>query len=158
VTGDGGGSNLDDVGDDRLLDELRDLVVAADPAPPTLHAAARDAFGLSRLGEELLALVQDSNLETAGARGDDVPRLLSFADGEVAADLEVVPVGDAFEIRGVVEGTSGAVAVQTPGATLDTPLDAAGWFRGVRVTGRMMRLLLSTPSGRRLATSWVLLR
>jgi hypothetical protein len=153
-----GESDFDGVGDERLLDELRDLVVAADPAPPTLHAAARDAFGLSRLGEELLALVQDSDLETAGARGGDAPRLLTFADSEVAADLEVVPVADGFEVRGVVEGTTGAVTLQTPAATHDTPLDGAGWFRGVRVTGRMLRLLLTTPSGRRLATAWVLLR
>jgi hypothetical protein len=147
----------DDGGDATLLAELQAAVVAHDPPPPTLEAAARDAFGLGRLSDELLALVQDTDLEHAGARGVSEPRMLSFANDELSADIEVADTGSGCTVRGMVAGPVQAVLLQTPEEEHAVVLDDAGRFRGTTVAGRMVRLLLHTGSGRRMATGWVLI-
>lgn len=143
--------------DEELLEELRRTVVVHDPPPPTLRAAARDAFGLERLSEELVRLIEDSDLQPAGTRGAGDVRLLSFATEDVEASVQVTSAGGAFDVTGVVTGAVSAIVLQTPAGAHDVTLDEQGRFHRAGLVGRMLRVGLRMPAGRTAASAWVLL-
>jgi len=140
----------------ELLARLEREVIARDPVPETLHAAARDAFGLGRLGDELAELVADSALESSGVRGGDDSRLLSFRVDDLEAEVEVSTRAGGFDLTGVVSGPVRGVTVETPDGSHEVPVDELGRIRAVGVVGRMLRLALRRESGRIATTRWVL--
>lgn len=148
------------VSDDDLVDRLRSIAGQADPAPPELAAAARAAFALRTVDAELAELVRDS-LDTVGAtvRAGDDDRLLSFETGADGDALAVeIQVSDLGERRDLVVAVSGPALAA---ASLDTaagrqPVPADDGVLVVRaVPAGPVRLLLTTRSGRTVATSWV---
>jgi hypothetical protein len=143
--------------DDELLARLGRELLARDPAPETLHAAARDAFGLGRLGDELAELVADSALAASGARGGHDARLLSFRVDDLEAEVELRGgTGGTFDLTGVVSAAVCQVTVETPDGSQDVPVDELGRIRAAGVAGRMLRLALRRESGRTATTRWVL--
>ena len=145
---------------DALLDRLRQVARDADPVPADLEASARAALGLGRLDDELAELLHDSAAEATGVRdgGGDAPRMLSFGNDIVGADVEIAAAGEAHDVTGVVSGPVTTVALQTPTALHHLALDAHGQFRVAGVTGAAMRLELRTDSGFTVVTPWVLVR
>jgi hypothetical protein len=142
--------------EDELLARLEREVLARDPVPETLHAAARDAFGLGRLGDELAELVADSALATSGARSGDAARILSFQVDDLEAEVELHARSGSFDLTGVVSAPVRHVAVETPDGSREVPVDELGRIRAVGVSGRMVRLVLRRESGRTATTRWVL--
>jgi hypothetical protein len=142
---------------DALLDRLRRAALAADPPPPELEGSARAAFGLSRLDEELAAVLHDSEQETVAVRGDrDEAHLISFGADDVGTDLEIEGDGDdGHVVSGSVHGPVRRASLQTPDETWDVAVDDAGRFRKSGVTGAAVRVRLETQSGVTIVTPWV---
>lgn len=141
---------------DALLDRLRRAALAADPPPPELEGSARAAFGLSRLDHEMAQLLHDSAAELTGVRGGDTPqRLMSFAAGDVSADVQITEVSGVYDITGLVTGAVSTAHLQTPTDRHDLGLDAHGRFRVTDVHGPAMRLEWVTEAGYTVVTPWV---
>jgi hypothetical protein len=141
--------------DDTVLARLRQVAAQADPPPPELEASARAAFGLYRFDQELAELLHDSADELTGVRGQGTQRLVSFAAGDVGAEVQIAGSADGVEITGMVTGDVTALSMQTPTARLELGLDAHGRFRADAVHGPAIRLELLTGTGYTVVTPWV---
>lgn len=81
---------------DRLLEEVRQLWVEADPVPPALADRIRFAVRLASLDAELASMTVQ--LEVASIRGDETARVLTFErDGLIV--LVNVTRGDGDTVR-----------------------------------------------------------
>lgn len=120
-------------GDDRLLDDLRDMWRLVDPPPPGLTATMIAAVAAADLDDEweLLVLVRDSADEPAAqVRGLGTARMLYFNAAE-GWSLEAEIDGD--EVRGQLldlDDLSGVeVTLETAaGESWATELDEVGYF------------------------------
>jgi hypothetical protein len=140
--------------DERLLAELGRAMRAAAEVPAGFIAAGKSAFTWHDVDAELAELAYDSARTGSPslARGEALPRELTFVAGDVSIELElatdavqgqVVPPGaDEIELQ-VRDGGSAAAAV-----------DEVGWFRfDTRPVG-WFRLRLRTADGARVVTAW----
>src|SRR5262249_28448010 len=78
--------------DERLLEELRQLVREVDPVPDDVTSFARAALGWRRIDAELAELLSDSVLESealAGVRGVARARVVSFRASDLELDVEI---------------------------------------------------------------------
>ena len=142
--------------DDELIAQLRQIALDVDAPPTGLVDAARAAFGMSRLDEELAELLHDSASESAGVRSaGDSPRLVSFGTDQVGADVEITAVDDTCTVTGLASGPVIRASLQTPQQRLELELDQHGRFRVEGVTGAAFRLELTTESGYTVVTPWV---
>jgi hypothetical protein len=131
--------------DDELLAGLRRAAGHYDPVPRQVLEAAKGAFALRTLDDELADLLFDSLLDDdlVGVRGG-ITRQLTFGVGDVTIDLDV----EADELVGQV----------SPAATvgLAVEVDDRGRFFATRPTTGPFRLRLSLDD-RQLTTEWVTL-
>ena len=141
--------------DDTVIARLREVARTADPQPPELAGTARAAFGLYRFDQELAELLHDSADELTGVRGSGAPRLVSFAAGDVGAEVQITSSGGGFEVTGMVTGDVTAVSLQSPSQRLELDLESHGRFRAGGVHGPAFRLELRTGTGYTVVTPWV---
>jgi hypothetical protein len=144
-----------DGADQRLADELAAVLARVAAPPPGAARVARELFAWRTVDAELAALAFDSLLdETASdtapaARSASGPRLVVFAAGELAIEVEVdeqpggrrlhgqlVPARPAtLELRQPTAGPSGAISTATDGlGRFRLPLPAEPTTVRVRVT------------------------
>jgi hypothetical protein len=143
--------------DERLLTGLRDMWLAADPAPADLAERVLFTLGLDALqpGDlefELLRLCDV--LEPAGARGHETARTVTFSgdsltvmvtlseDGPTARRLDgwITPAG---ELR---------VQLRTDDGRVETVADAGGRFAFADLRSGLIQLVLYSIEGRRVVT------
>jgi hypothetical protein len=149
---------------DPLEVALAAALAERDPVPPDVVEAARAAFTWRTVDEELAALAFDSasDAELAGVRGDG-PRALTFEADDVVIDVEVREDASGCHVHGQVAappGTSTAVEVHTPQATMPVHVDALGRFHGAAVPPGPVRLRCSFPDRaerRPITTEWVVI-
>ncbi len=146
----------DNLTDDELYERLRRVVDERDPPPEALAAAARDAFGLGRLGNELAALVADSALQTSSARGADDVRMLSFQAEDLELTVQLRGESGSLDVAGMVTETVDRLTLETPEGEVELTVDGYGRFRQGGLRGSMLRLVVRRPSGRTATTAWVL--
>ena len=116
--------------DDRLFDDLRAAVHAAGRVPPDVITAAKAAFELRNLDEELARLTYDSraDAELVGAyRSDKLSvRSLVFGVADITLDVDVLP--DSF-VGQVSPPLPGRIVVETrAGAAGEGEIDELGMF------------------------------
>jgi hypothetical protein len=142
--------------DDAVIARLREAARTADPEPPELAGSARAAFGLYRFDQELAELLHDSADELTGVRGGPgTERLVSFAAGDIGAEVQITRSGDGYEVTGMVTGDVTAIALQTPTTRRELALDPSGRFHGDSVDGPAVRLEVVTGTGYTVMTPWV---
>jgi hypothetical protein len=140
--------------DDELLAQLRQAAGHHDPVPRHVLEAAKGAFALRTLDDELADLLFDSLLDEdlVGVRGA-VTRQLTFGVGDITIDLDV----ETDELVGQVSpATPIGLAVETPAEAVAVEVDDRGRFFATRPTTGPFRLRLSLDE-RQLTTEWVTL-
>jgi hypothetical protein len=138
--------------DDELLERLRVAASVHDAVPLDVLAAARGAFALRTLDDELADLLFDSLLDEdlVGVRGGG-PRQLSFGADEVTIDVDVDDHGIVGQLAGP-EATG--VELQTPDVRLAADVDDLGRFFLDHLPAGPFRLRIDL-GGRRVTTEWV---
>lgn len=144
--------------DERLMSDLRRICAQVDPVPEVVVDNARGALLARRIDEELVELLLDSAAESDEVRGDqDQLRLLSFQLADLSLEVQVEYRGEQVALRGLVEGTSGAVELEHGGEhRTSLPIDADGEF-AAEVPRGAIRFRLRAHDGVLATTRWVLL-
>jgi hypothetical protein len=143
-----------------LLEQLRRIAGEVDAPPAIVEDAARAAFLTRRLDEEIAELVRDSGLTAAGVRGTE-PRLLTYALGELALELQVEESAGLLSVAGLLStstedaATGTAVQVETQAATVAVDIDEAGWFRVDGLDAGPVRVRIRMAGGTTVSTGWV---
>jgi hypothetical protein len=146
--------------DDELVAELRRIAGQLDPVPDSVVDNGRAALLTRALDAELAELLLDSALESAQVRGEaERVRLLSFQQEDVLLEVQAEYAGDQVSLRGLVDGTTGAVDLELGGGAggrRTIPIDADGGFT-TRLPRGAARFRLRSRGGSLITTSWVLL-
>lgn len=154
----GGGQVGGGWADEALLGELRGVLAQVDPVPGYVLEAARAAFGVRDLDQELATLVADS----ASALGSPAPvralltvRTLSFEASETGVELELSAAGNRFDLQGqVLGGVRGPVAVDHPEGAAQVEADELGCFEVRGVGAGRLRVRWTDGAGRPTVTVW----
>ncbi|MEO3926930.1 hypothetical protein ABGB07_24105 [Micromonosporaceae bacterium B7E4] len=143
--------------DDELLAELTRVAAAADPPPEFVVASARHALSTRGLDDQLAALLADSALDAdvQVVRGDDQPRLLSFAHADTTIDLQIQRTADGLAVRGLVAGAAAEVVVDASDGSHAAPLDEAGWFTVADLPDGPLRVRLPGRPAGGISTGWI---
>ena len=149
-----------DPADEAMLEYLGRLAEGIDPAPPLSYELGRAAWAMRRVDVELAQLISDSAFETAGVRGEEQARLLSFEAGEILMEVQISPAGDRGQVLGQIvppPGTSaGVVRLEVrDGTSLSAPLDEVGGFRFEGVPLGLVRFYVELPDVAAVTTTWV---
>ncbi|MDQ1714476.1 MAG: hypothetical protein QOC60_421 [Frankiaceae bacterium] len=145
--------------DEQLLRELSVAARQADPIPDQVQILGRASFGLSRLDAELAQLTSDSDELLTGVRsaGTDV-RLLTFEAEGLVIEAQVSAAGARRSVLGQVidvDIAAGTVSLETAYLSRsDATLDDVGAFRFEGLAAGTVRLVVTLPSGRNVATRW----
>lgn len=140
-------------GDDQLLADLAEAVLAAREVPQRLVDAGKAAFAWHTVDAELAALAFDSDVEPAAMRAETATlRAMTFVASHATIEVEVT--ADAL-LGQVAPPRSGELLVrQADGLVRTVQVDALGWFTiRPRPTG-LFRLELTQSTGPRILTAW----
>jgi hypothetical protein len=143
----------------ELLAEVARAAELADPVPSEVLEAARASLTWLRVDAELAELLADSASASRAVRSEEGSRLVSFAAGDVAIDLEVIAAGDTRRLVGQMS-PAGAVDIEirhaVSGSATQIPIDDLGRFTAERVPPGLISLV-STPPGAAvpIATTWI---
>jgi hypothetical protein len=148
--------------DDALLRELGDVINRLDPVPAHLLGAARAAFGLRRLDDELARLAYDSaeHEPELALRSDDGPRLLTFETPDLRVELQVEDRHGAYRLFGRLEppGPGHVELEDRDGQTrARVEVDDTGRFGVERVPGGAVRLTVHRAGTPSTTTEWTVL-
>lgn len=147
--------------DAQLLEELRAVVLRADPVPAEVEEAARAAYTWRTVDAELAELAYDSLLDDdrlAGVRGDDARRALTFEGPAYTVELEVAEEGSRRRLLGqLVPPHAARIEVRHSGGLLRLGADKVGRFSaaGVAAGPVSLRCHLEGVEGPPLDTAWV---
>jgi len=145
--------NFDLNDDDVLMRLLGETLDETEPLSDELVATVADAaFELRRLDAVLADMIFDSTLTAGGTRGDDTSRNLVFSKSGVEVELEIEADGES--VHGLVQPADTACDIETPAGTTPIDVDDAGRF-DINVDARRFRVILTPPTGSRIATPWV---
>jgi hypothetical protein len=152
----------DNPSDIELLEALDAAIDAAQPMPPSVVAWGRGAWDTRALDAEFAALVGDSLIdeelaESAYAiRGVAQPRMLSFAAGETAIELEVEQGSDGAQsvVGQLIPPGPATVTFEQPAGTRDAHADGAGCFAFDDVAAGPARLRIRRPPDELLTSAW----
>jgi hypothetical protein len=142
--------------DDRLLDEVRQLWVEADPVPPALPDRIRFAVRLATLESELTSM--PAQLEVAGIRGDETTRVITFERNGLTILVNVTG-GETGTLR--VDGwlappACHEVELLTTAGVLTARCDCDGRFAIEQVQPGMARLAVRPAGGSQRVTTPVI--
>lgn len=150
--------------DERLFEEVHDLLRRTDPVPARVLTAARETLTWRAIDAELAELVYDSLLdsrESVGVRGDASPRLLTFEGEDVTIDVEVAVIGDRRRLLGqVVPGQPAGIEIRHGEGRHTVHADDLGRFRVEDVASGPVSLrcrLLDESAPALIDTDWVAL-
>lgn len=124
-SGDPGHDRSDDA---RRFDELSAVVRRFDPVPDGVRAAARAAFALRSLDDDLAALVHDSQVDDdrlVGVRGGS-SRTLTFEGRALTVEVDVAPGG--VVVGQLVPPQPGSVDVRHRDGSVRVEADDLGRF------------------------------
>lgn len=144
--------------DADLLAELLEALDEPSRVPPEFGIAARGALAWRSIDADLaLAELTFDSLSDAGAptRAANPPgsRILAFSGAGVSVEIEIAEEGITGQLS---PAGADRVSCQTPaGPFHETEVDAVGCFVLRTPPAGPVRLLLSYPDGRGVATSWV---
>lgn len=147
-------SDLTQLDDDALVDQLRRLAAIHDPVPPSVLEAGRRAYLLGASDLVLADLLFDSLADDAlvGLRGASA-RQLTFAAGDLAIDVDVD--ADGRRVFGqTTDVVVAAVELQTPSTTVSLEIDGFGRFYGDCPEGHLCRLRIHRVTGAPVVTEW----
>jgi hypothetical protein len=146
-------SNPDLNDDDVLMSLLGETLDEAEPLSDELVWTVADAaFELRRLDAVLADMTFDSMLRDGGTRSDDTSRNLVFSKHEVEIEIEIEADGET--VHGLVLPADTACEIETPSGILPIEVDDGGRF-DLSVDARRFRLIMTPPTGSRIATPWV---
>jgi hypothetical protein len=148
----------DEMDADPTLDRLRSVASVADPVPELVMESARAAFSLRRIDAEIAELLHDSAVDAdlVLVRGPSDARMLSFAVGEVAVEMQLTETQPGFfSLLAFVTGASGEVKVEHSGGVLVAVLDDAGRLLVDDIPAGRLRLDLVADDGTAVTTSWI---
>ncbi len=145
---------MSDIEHDELLAALAEVLAVDEPIREDVAAAIEhEAFALRRVDDELAALLYDTGLEaTAGVRGGDGPRGLSFAAAGHELDVELHPDDTMI---GRVSPPDLEVSVEGPAGTVALHPDRLGRFTADVPAGRLRFVLAAAASAARVVTPWI---
>jgi hypothetical protein len=139
--------------DDFLLSLLGETLDETEPLSDELVATVTDAaFELRRLDAVLADMIFDSEMSLSGTRGDDTARSLVFSKNGVEVELEIEADGET--VHGLVVPADTTCELETPSGIRAIEVDDVGRFDLTEVA-RRFRLILTPPTGSRIATPWV---
>jgi hypothetical protein len=145
--------------DTALLQELARVMATADPVPPDVVAAAKASFTWRTIDAELAELAFDSLLDADAVlvRGDDQPRLLTFANSSVTIELVVVIEAAGRRVVGqLVPEQQATIELVHSGGTASAQADELGRFRAEPLGSGPMRLrVVPIMGGPVTETDWV---
>jgi hypothetical protein len=143
--------DLDD--DDFLLSLLGETLDETEPLSDELVATVADAaFELRRLDAELADMIFDSEMSVSGTRGDDTARNVVFSKNGVEVELEIE--ADGHTLHGLVTPADTTCEIETQLGIQTIEVDDVGRFDLI-VVARQFRLIMTPPTGPRIATPWV---
>lgn len=161
--------------DEQLLAELRDLFSRTEPVPGWVVETAKASFDLRQLDVELALLTWDSDVDApaVAVRGpadvlDAGPRALSFETEDLSLEVEIAPPDDGRALLGqLVPPGPATIEVQqvplgevpaVPGQrhrTLSVEADVHGRFSVAALDPGLTRLRCLRPGRQPVATDWV---
>jgi hypothetical protein len=147
--------------DEALLEELRGAADRFDPPPAPVLEAARASLTWRTVDEELAALQFDSAVDQAltTVRGDEGPRLLTFAVPGLNIEVEVSPIGPRRQLVGqLVPAQPARIDVRHPGGVTTVQADQLGRFGVEAVSAGPVSLrchLATEPPSPPVVTEWI---
>lgn len=141
-----------DGADDRLLADLGDAVRERAAVPDSFVAAAKAAFAWRTVDAELAALSADSGPALAGLRSGGPARheLLFTVDG-LTIDVQVTESA----LQGLLDpADGGTVELHRASGAVETTTITDGWFAFRPAPRGLVRLRVTTTSGRVAVTPW----
>ena len=147
------------MGDEELLERLRQLNARMDPVPPEVIAGARAAFRQPAFGAELATLMYDSAEDQvlAGVRRGGGARQLTFEGPHLTIELEVTPHSRSI-VGQLVPATGATVELRHRAGSLEVVADSLGRFALEGVPAGPVKLVVSVHGEQTASqTEWVLL-
>jgi hypothetical protein len=152
----------DELDDNELEEELRQLAAQTDPLPPHLRQAAIDAFSWRDIDTELAELVFDSLLDADRAtlvRSSPDRRMVSFRTAKLTIDVEVSSTGSGRSVMGqIVPPQRATVEVRHREGMVTIDADELGRFQSAALQAGPMSLRLHPATGgpqAAIVTDWV---
>ncbi len=148
--------NNDTNADDRLFEELKAALEAADPIPDDVIAAAKAGFTWRTVDAELAELAFDSALEgVAGVRGPATERRLTFRTPHVQIELTVHTAGELRHVVGqLVPAQTASVELRVEAARHQVDVDASGSFEFEDVPSGPVSVRCVLGDGTTITTEW----
>ena len=150
---------------DRLPDQLEQLLREIDPVPAEVVDAGRSSFGWRTLEWDLAQLTADSLLAGAAVRGEQ-PRLLTYEAGGLAIEVEISELAGRLRILGqLVPAQPARVRADQPpaGGTATALADDLGRFAIPDLPPGPTRLVCQLlgpdgePAGAEIHSEWLVL-
>jgi hypothetical protein len=152
--------------DNSDIAHLRRIAHRVDPAPDSVHAAARAAIRTRDLNAELADLVADSAVMSGSLAFDMVrrdsaadagARMLSFRGDGVQIELQVSDQGEPLALAGLITGAAPNSCVLQHGSASERrlELDTLGRFLVTDVPLGPTRVRCQSVSGSWVNTRWV---
>jgi hypothetical protein len=146
--------------DERLLDELRELL-GRDAAPPSsVVEAAKESYTWRTVDAELAELIHDSLVDRPAVRTRGAPdrRALTFEAPDLVIEVEVSVSGQERRLLGqLVPAQPARIEVRQAGATRSVEADAAGRFMVSGLESRPVSLRCRLAGQDLVSTEWVLI-
>lgn len=149
---------------DKLLEALSSAIDAAQPMPPSVVSLGRAAWDARALDAEFAELVGDSLVDAELAEEGRYairavgaqPRMLSFAAGDVAIELEVEPQagGTRHVVGQLLPPGPAAVTFERSTGAEQVEADAGGRFEFLDAAPGPARLRIQRPPDSPLASAW----
>lgn len=143
--------------DDRLVNELRELLGRVERPPERVVEAGKAAYAWRTVDAELAALTGDSLLDQpVGVRGAPGPRLLAFEAGDLQIEVEVSAAGMERRLHGqLLPGQPARIELRQEGATRTAEADDLGRFAVRGLLARPLSLRCWIPGRGLVHTEWV---
>lgn len=146
--------------DERLLDELRE-VLGHDATPPSpVVEAAKESYTWRTVDAELAELTRDSLVDQPAVRtrGTQDRRALTFQAHDLVIEVEVSASGQERRLLGqLVPAQPAQIEVRQVGATRRIEADAAGRFMVSGLEARPVSLRCRLAGQDPVSTEWVLI-
>lgn len=142
--------------DERLMAELRAAVAATSEIPPEVTTAAKAAFELRTLDDELALLTYDSmkDKQVAGTLRSDTMsvRSMVFGIGDVTLDLDILPDQIVGQLSPPMRGS---IVIETPnGPARQGEIDALGMVSIAVPTPGEVRFRVQPVDREAFVTEW----
>lgn len=151
---------LHELGDEALLERLREMFERRDPVPSWAVEVAKLSLELHAIDAELAELTQDAadELAAVAVRSDGGGRTATFESSDLVIEIEVTGSGPSLGVVGqLVPATPARIEVRQPRVRRRwVDADELGRFAVDDVRRGPLSLICHRPGFRPTATSWVI--